>query len=86
MSQTVMFCGDLSNFNNKIYGTLKCFLTRDHMGLEISKRYSYSFQPTLAKPHEDIAYHRGIRAVTLFGMFKNLWHFDILTWKSMGQS
>ncbi len=34
--------GDLPHF--KHYGTLKVFLTQDHMGLEISKRYSsYTF-------------------------------------------
>ncbi len=27
------------------YGTLKFLLTQDHIGLEISKRFSYSFHP-----------------------------------------
>ncbi len=37
------------------YGTLKFFLTQDHMQLEISKGYfSYSFHLMLAKLYEDI--------------------------------
>ncbi len=37
------------------YGTLTFLLTQDHMGLEISKRYSFcSFFPTSAKLHGGI--------------------------------
>ena len=44
------------------------FLAQDHMGLEISKRYSsYSFHSISAKPYEDIGYHSGIQAVTFLG-------------------
>ncbi len=42
-------------------------LTQDHMGLEISKCYSYSFHPMSIKLHEDIGYHWGIQAVTFLG-------------------
>ncbi len=54
------------------------FLSHDHMGLEISKRCSYSFHPISAK---DIAYHKVFMA---HYTIKFLWH--ILTMESMGQS
>ncbi len=41
----------------KKYGTLNFFLAQNHLGLEMSKRYSYS-------SHREIAYHRGIQAIT----------------------
>ncbi len=48
----------------KYYGTLKCLLTQDHMGLKITNRHSsYSFHSMLVKLHEDIGYHGGIEAV-----------------------
>ncbi len=34
------------------------------MGLEISKRYSYTFDLMSGKLHEDIDYHGGIHVVT----------------------
>ena len=47
-------------------GTLKFFLTHDHMELEISKRYfSNSFFRIPSKLYEDIAYDRRVQAVTL---------------------
>ncbi len=52
-------------------GTLKFFLTQDHMELEISKSYFFnSFLRTLFKRsmrNEDTAYHRGMRASILLG-------------------
>ncbi len=43
------------------------------MGLQMSKRYSYSFQTMSAKFH-DVGYHGGIQAITFLGnrpSFKN---------------
>ncbi len=40
-------------------------LTQGHKGLEISKRYSYSFHPMTAKFHEDVVYHGGLRLLFL---------------------
>ena len=48
-------------------GTLKYLLTQDHMGLQISKRYSYRFHPMSVKRYEDIGYHGGIKAITFLG-------------------
>ncbi len=42
---------------------MKLLLTWDHMDLEISKRYSYSFHSISAKVY-DINYRGGIQAVT----------------------
>ena len=58
------------------------------MGLEIQKRYSYSFHPMSAKRYEGIGYHQGIQAITFLGNQSNfkhgtLWFFQILTWQSM---
>ncbi len=62
------------------------------MGLEISKRYSYSFHPMSVKLHEDIGYHGGIEAVTFldnlptftnfvtFGNFKTEINGKIITY------
>ncbi len=59
------------------------------MGLEISKRYSScNFHLMSVKLYENIGYHGGIQAVTFLGnrpSFTNLWHFEILTWESMGK-
>ncbi len=59
------------------------------MGLEISRRYfSYTFDPISAKHYDDIAYYGGIQAITFRGnwpRFKSFWHFDILTWHSIGK-
>ncbi len=41
---------------------LKFCLSQDHMALEISKRYFYSFHPMSAKLYEDIGYQWGIQA------------------------
>ncbi len=46
---------------------MKFLLIQDHMGLEISKRYSYSFHLMLAKLYEDIGYHAGIHAIAFLG-------------------
>ena len=54
------------------------------MGLEISKRYSYSFHPMSAKVYEDIGYHAGIQATLYYiswqisQVLKILWHCQIL--------
>ena len=76
--------------NYKNYATLKFLLTQDHMELEISKRYfSHSFHRTPSKLYENIAYHRGMQAITFLGnrlSFANGWRFEILTWESMGKS
>ncbi len=63
------------------------FLTRDHIGLEISKYYcSYSFYPTSANFYEDIAYHGNmeqLQDVTFLGnwlgveTFVALWNFSM---------
>ncbi len=58
----LVFCQKL-----KLYRSLKFLLTHDLMGLDISRRYSYNFQPISAKPYEDIAHHGGIQAVSLLG-------------------
>ncbi len=69
--------------NKKKYGTLKFSLTQDHVGLEISKRYSYSFHPKSAKLYEDIDYHGGIQANTFLGNLRSfkkivvLWKFNM---------
>ncbi len=65
---------------------MKFFLTLEHMGLEISKRYSsYSFHPMSVKRYEDIGYYGGIQAITFVGnrpivIFKKMWYFEI--WES----
>ena len=63
---------------------MKFFSTQDHMGLEISKRFSsYSFHLMSAKLYKDISYHGGIQTITFFGnrpSFKNfvvLWNFNM---------
>ncbi len=70
----------------KILWHLKFFSTQDHMGLQLSKRFSsYSFHLMSAKLYEDISCHGGIRAVTFLGnqpSFVALW---ILTCESMGK-
>ncbi len=58
------------------------------MGLEISKRYSYSFHLMSVKLCENIGYHGGIQAITFLGnrpSFKNFVALEILTWESMGK-
>ncbi len=55
------------------------------MGLENSKRYSYSFHQISAKLYEDIGCHGGIQAITSLGnrpSSKMLWHFEISTWEN----
>ncbi len=46
---------------------LKSSLTQDHMLLKISKWYSYTFYPILAKIYEGISYYGGIQAITFLG-------------------
>ncbi len=41
----------------KCYGTLKFFLTKDHVGLPILKCYSSNFHPISFKLCEDISCH-----------------------------
>ncbi len=60
---------------------MKCFLTQDHMELEISKRYfSNNFQQIPSKPYGDIAYDTGMQDITLccnrlnFTKFMALWN------------
>ncbi len=56
---------------------VEILLTQNHMGLEISKRYSsYNFHPIWAKLYEKYGSPRGIQN---YGHFDNLWHFAILT-------
>ncbi len=60
------------------------------MDLEISQHYfSYIFHPTLPKLYEGIA-TIGEYQLLLFSAvgksFKKMWHFEILTWESMGKS
>ncbi len=60
------------------------------MGLGISKRYClYSFHPMSENLYEDIGYHGGIQAITFLGnrpsFFFKLWHFESLTWESIGK-
>ena len=67
------------------------FLTHDHMELQISKRYfSNRFLWITSKLYEEIAYHRGIQAITFLDSQPSLtnwiWHFESLTWESMGKS
>ena len=52
-----------------IYGTCDFLLTHDHMWLEISKRYSYSFHLISAHPklYEDIVDNGGIQAFLVIG-------------------
>ncbi len=41
-----------------------------------------------AKLYEDIGYHGRIQTITFLGNrpgFKKMWHFEILTWESMGK-
>ncbi len=39
---------------------MKFFLIQNHMGLEITKRYSYSIHPIWAKLYNKYGSHRGI--------------------------
>ncbi len=59
------------------------------MRLKVSKCSAYSVHLFSAKFYEDIGYHGRIQAITFLGnqpSFKNLWHFEIWTWDSMGAS
>ncbi len=68
---------------------LKFFLTHNHMELEILKRYfSNTFLRIPSKLYEDIAYHKGMQTITFLAIvqiLQNVWHFEILTWESMGK-
>ena len=84
----LLFWGS-AKFKNFSDIKLKLLLTRDHMRLEISKSYSYSFHLISSKLYGDIGYHGGIQAITFLDnmgqVLKTLWHFDILTWDSVGK-
>ena len=57
--QAVTVYGDLPKLKKK-YGTLKFLVTQNHMGLEISKRYSsVSFHPIRAKLYDKYESHSG---------------------------
>ncbi len=68
-----------AKFKKKKYGTLKFFLTQDHMALEISKYYTYSFHWISAKLYEDFGDCAGIQAVTSLGSLKfcGTWNLEI---------
>ena len=89
--QTVTFFGDLPKKKIKIlWHFVKFLLTQDHMGMEISERYSpCSFHPMSIELHEAIGYSGGIQAIILFfaigQVLKILWHLEILTWEPMGK-
>ncbi len=64
---------------------MKFLLTQDHMGLEISKRYSsYSFHLMSAKFYKDIGLPWELQAITYcqsvlsFKIFLALWNFNML--------
>ncbi len=58
------------------------FLTYDHTGLQISKRYpSYSFHLISAKLYEDIGYHGVIQAANFLDTQSTFTTF--MVWKSM---
>ncbi len=48
------------------------FWTQDHMGLEISKHYAYSFHLISAKLYENIAYHGEYRMLLFFPIKKSV--------------
>ncbi len=59
-------------------------LTQDHMGLEISKRYSsYSFHPMSIKLNDYICYHAWMQGIAFHGIwpsvksFVALWNFNL---------
>ncbi len=56
------YCGTLISF----------FLTQDHMVLEISKYFFYSFHPISSKHYEDIVYHGRILASTFLDNLPSL--------------
>ncbi len=71
------------------YGTLKCFLTHDYMGLEISKRYfSLLFQPNFTGTLPAMGGNRLLLSfvISRFDSIKILWRFEILTWESIEKS
>ena len=51
----------------KFYATLNFLLTQDHMGVEISKRYSYSLYPMSAKLYYKHVSHKGMESYKCFG-------------------
>ncbi len=58
------------------------------MGLEISKRHSYSFYPIWAKLYDNKAVIRVYKFMDILAICQKLqilWHFEILTWESMGK-
>ena len=83
------FFGDLPKIKKK-YGTLNFLLIQDHIGLEILKRYS----PTVLIQSESnfminkaaIRAYKVRNVLAMCQKLKILWHFEILTWESMGKS
>ncbi len=51
---------------NKLIWHFKFFVNKDHMRLNILKRYPYGFHPMSAKVYEDIRYHTEIQVMLLF--------------------
>ncbi len=66
--QVVTVFGDLPKFKN-FMALFKFLLTRNHMGLEISKRvrYCYSFHPIMDNLYEKYGSCRGISSYGYFG-------------------
>ena len=57
------------------------------MELEISKHYSCSFHPISPKLYEaPLVEYRLSLSLASGQILKILWHFEILTWGSMGKS
>ncbi len=54
---------------------MKFFLTQDHMGLEISERYSYSFQLISTKFHDKYPCDGGTLAVASLDDLWNIKQF-----------
>ena len=55
------------------------------MWLEISKRNTYSVHPTSGKLYVDILLTLAeYRLLIFLAISQVLWHFEILTWESMG--
>ncbi len=81
---TGYFFGPSAKLKKK-YDSLTFWSTQDHMGLQISKRYSpYIVHPISAKLYEDIGYHGEYRLLLFFvssHMFYKLgtlWNFNMI--------
>ncbi len=67
---------------------MKLFSTQDHMGLEMSKRFCYSFHLMSAnfmRTFATMVEYRLSLFLAIGQVLKILWHFEILTWESMGK-